>query len=202
MKKMFSMLVLALSLSLSVNAQHATVAPHVTVTPHVTVAPHVTATPHVSAPVHISEPAVHVSAPAHVSEPVAVSKPTTGKVTSVQETESSLVKPVTVIPHAVVHNVNDTTKGKADTTKATSGTEVKQLDPAPTSTTKDDSAMPWGFIGIIAIIVAVILFVTFRTDDDAAEASTAYVSPSEPEVNVTPADGSTSKEVTKEESSK
>lgn len=192
MKKMFSIVVLALSLSL--NAQHVTVTPHVTTTPHVTVTSHVTTTPHVSAPVHISEP-VHVTTPTHVSEPTPVTKANT-----------TVVNPITVVPRPITtsNSLADTSKNKSvDTTKSTSATEVKQVDATPTTNTPKNSGMPWGFIGIIAVIVGTILFVVIKPNEEEVinVTSANEVLPSEPE-NMTPADGSTAKEVTKEDSSK
>lgn len=153
MKKMFSMLVLALSLSLSVNAQHAT--PHVA--PHVTVTPHVTSTPHVSAPVHISEP-VHVSKSTSTVEAVTPSK------TVVEPNEKV---PAVMVAKPLTSSNTDTTLNKADTTKATSGAEIKQGTAPDTSTGKEDNSTSfWGTVGVFAVIVGIMLYVTFSDNGE------------------------------------
>ncbi|HMS90628.1 MAG TPA: hypothetical protein PKC87_00185 [Candidatus Absconditabacterales bacterium] len=148
MKKMFSLLVLVLSLSLNVSAQHAT--PHAA--PHVTVTPHVTSTPHVSVPTHVTV-SPHTGTTVHASKSVTTKPVSTSKL--VTEPVTTVVPLVRPLIHTSA-NVN-----KVDSTENSKEAEVKQSTPPLPSTKEDNSSSGWALIGVFCVILGLILYVTF-----------------------------------------
>lgn len=181
MKKMFWVLVLALSLSLSVSAQQAPATKQATVTTQVTT------TPHVSAPVQVLKP---VTVTAQTTLPGKVTEPTA---TAVQSTTPISVPSTPVLSTTTL----DTSKGKS------TAAELTQADSLPPVPVNPNSGTPWGFVGIVVVIVGIILYFTFNQDED--EPATTNAPPvSEPEDTTEDVSSVTTKRTdsTKEESTK
>jgi hypothetical protein len=106
---------------------------------------------------------------------------------SKEKVSTEVVKPVEVVkPTPIVDNkalvpsapvVDSSTKKPVDTVKA----EVKQATAPVTTPKSESSGTPWGFIAIIAIVVAIVLLVSFKGDDAEDNVPVAVAAPDEPE---------------------